>query len=917
MSNGADGGVQTVTFSAQLPSAMTRAYGDGTLATNLKYAVYPTGTKELDNNAENSITTGSATINNSSWTVQIDLVKGQSYDIYFWADKGEDSPYMFNGNNVTVSYDNIEANDDTRDAFFGKVTDFSTSSSTASVQLTRPFTQLNIATTDYTTAIQKHTTITGVTVATKAYTNFSFFDSALSGEKPVTISATTTSGEGSNTPEAEAAENSSSIFPTGAFPISGNQYTYLSMNYLFGADTEDVKLTINTTNSSSIETTISNVPFKANYRTNIAGSFLTNKQNFVVTVTPAFAGADTIDVWDGKTATVPNTNEKGTYIINSASDLAGFAALVNGTLTDTQTRSGETIDYASMDFTLTADIDLAGHDWTPIGTEARPYTGHFDGGNHTISNLKVSDIDYAGLFGSATDGAFIENLKVSNVNLIDCGEYVGALVGGLFCADVNNIVVDNVVANGNHYIGGVVGAGHCNVTECTVSNVNLLCVPNQKGDGTFDNGDKVGGIVGYVGRKTGTDPGTGYVISGNVTNAVIRGFRDLGGLVGAANVTTISGNVANITLTVDKNTNSYNDKTTNAGAFLGRDVDGTATVNRGTEINVGKIILSSDTEVTCEIYNLADLKLFRDEVNKGNTFAGKTINLNADINLAGEEWEPIGTENNPFHGIFNGGNKTISNLNIEKTGINCVGFFGRTNNGEVKNLTIENAIVKGRKDVGVVAGHPYTTKYNNITVKGDIKVNGYGNVGGMFGYQLYASASDLTVNANKGSYVDANSIENGKEYRTYVGGVVGFMGEGNITLLNVTSNIDVIGTTSDAGGITGIANYGNNFVDCTATGNVTLTHAYAETNSKSLGYLSVGGIAGVWHNGDGYTVTLTNCKFSGKLNSTDCDDEARIKDANVLVGTHYWPNGNGSLIINGVTYPGGSEMENRLPETAE
>ena len=57
------------------------------------------------------------------------------------------------------------------------------------------------------------------------------------------------------------------------------------------------------------------------------------------------------------------------------------------------------------------------------------------------------------------------------------------------------------------------------------------------------------------------------------------------------------------------------------------------------------------------------------------------------------------------------------------------------------------------------------------------------------------------IRADKGSYVKAQS----ETYRTYVGGVVGFMGEGNNVLSNVESNIDVIGSTCDVGGITGIA----------------------------------------------------------------------------------------------------------------
>ena len=156
--------------------------------------------------------------------------------------------------------------------------------------------------------------------------------------------------------------------------------------------------------------------------------------------------------------------------------------------------------------------------------------------------------------------------------------------------------------------------------------------------------------------------------------------------------------------------------------------------------------------------------------------------MTADIDLNGEEWIPIGTSKNPFNGTFDGQNHTISNLVI--TGSNSdVGLFGRTNNGEVKNLTVNNAKVSGYLNVGVVAGTPYTTKYTNITVSGHVEVNGYAYVGGVGGKNAYANWTNVTVNADDTSYVK-NDSEN---YRTYVGGVIGFMGEGGHTFQNISS----------------------------------------------------------------------------------------------------------------------------------
>lgn len=264
-----------------------------------------------------------------------------------------------------------------------------------------------------------------------------------------------------------------------------------------------------------------------------------------------------------------------------------------------------------------------------------------------------------------------------------------------------------------------------------------------------------------------------------------------------------------------------------------------------------------------------------------DSFKGKTITLGANIDLANSPWTPIGNSTNKFQGTFDGGNYTISNLKVTGNG-NYVGLFGFTTDGHIKNLTVENASVSGRVGVGVVAGSPYTSKYTNITVKGHVEVNGLSYVGGVGGRNAYASWDNITVNVDDKSYVKADSVEDGVAFRTYVGGVIGFMGEGGHKISNVTSNIDVTGSTCDVGGIVGIAHYGNIFENVTCTADVTCQEA-DETE--------VGGIAGVWMNSQS-SVTLTNCSFTGTING---------KASTGLTGSSYNATGNGQLIIDGKT----------------
>ena len=308
-----------------------------------------------------------------------------------------------------------------------------------------------------------------------------------------------------------------------------------------------------------------------------------------------------------------------------------------------------------------------------------------------------------------------------------------------------------------------------------------------------------------------------------------------------------------------------------------------------------EVSIKSAEEVVLDntIDSVKEFIAFANAVNAGTSYAGQTVTLGADLDLNGVTWTPIGTSTNPFKGTFDGNGKVIKNLSVLMAGKSNVGLFGMTTDGEIKNLTIENAKVAGRLNVGVVAGQPYTTKYTNITLTGHVEVNGMAYVGGIGGKNAYSDWTNIAIDVDETSYVKAYSIENGTAYRTYVGGVIGFMGEGGHTVSNVTSNIDVIGSTCDVGGIVGIAHYGNNFVNITCTGNVTITDAEEAGEVEEMG-----GIAGVWHNQNGYTVTLTNCKFTGTLtaNITEGVDLSN----NTLVGASYNNTGAGKLNIDGV-----------------
>ena len=115
----------------------------------------------------------------------------------------------------------------------------------------------------------------------------------------------------------------------------------------------------------------------------------------------------------------------------------------------------------SINCTLTADIDLTGKGWTPIGTDYdNSYTGTFDGGGHTITGLTFTTNDkYAGLFGWLNKAGTVKNVVMEGVQITSNQIYGGCIggVAGYSWGTIENCSVSGSVS-GTVYVGGVVGA---------------------------------------------------------------------------------------------------------------------------------------------------------------------------------------------------------------------------------------------------------------------------------------------------------------------------------------------------------------------------------------------------------------------------------------------------------------------------
>ena len=149
-----------------------------------------------------------------------------------------------------------------------------------------------------------------------------------------------------------------------------------------------------------------------------------------------------------------------TYTVYNADGLMNIAELVNGGKTD-------------INITLTADIDLTGKNWTPIGTDYdNSYKGTFDGGGHTITGLTFTTNDeYVGLFGWLNRAGTVKNVVMDGIQ-ITCNHrlgYAGGVAGFSWGGTIENCSVSGSVS-GTICAGGVVGIQwEASITGCSSS----------------------------------------------------------------------------------------------------------------------------------------------------------------------------------------------------------------------------------------------------------------------------------------------------------------------------------------------------------------------------------------------------------------------------------------------------------------
>lgn len=570
-------------------------------------------------------------------------------------------------------------------------------------------------------------------------------------------------------------------------------------------------------------------------------------------------------------------------------------------------------------FILMADIDLASqdaNDLVPIGIEAVPYTGFFDGAGHTISNLMYPFAweSHIGLFGYIGESGTVANLKLEGVQ-ISGWSYVGGLAGNNNGAIQSCSVSGSVRASTGYtsWIGGLTGENQGTIT----SSYSTASVTGRNNTGglTGENGGSItscyatgsligsNGVGGLVGENSDgaifSCYASGYVIgSSNVgglvgensdtisscysTGSVVGTASEIGGLVGSnsgslsfsysiADVTGIGSSIGGLmgsnsgavhlsywdietsgTITSPRGVGKTTLELMTLETFQGWGHEGQWTLDEGRDYphlvwEEGPGLLIVDQPLTYgggsgepndpyQIWTaeqLLAIGLYRADLDKHFV-------LVADIDLSAEnpnEIVPIGTQAQPFDGVFDGAGHVIRNLSYPFASDSYVGLFGYVGElGTVANLTLEAVEIRGWGYVGGLAGFS-KGKIELCSVFGTVRGSS-DYVGGLVGYNsstvvwrtmYFQDRPPIKLRDTYGGVISSCYSSGSVAGYDCVGGLVGHNREGTISLSGSTDNTTGSGSSrrfffgNDNGGVGGLVgwNLGGRISTCYSTGDVT------------------------------------------------------------------------------------------------
>jgi hypothetical protein len=291
-------------------------------------------------------------------------------------------------------------------------------------------------------------------------------------------------------------------------------------------------------------------------------------------------------------------------------------------------------------------------------------------------------------------------------------------------------------------------------------------------------------------------------------------------------------------------------------------------------------VVIPDTEGVIHIKYGAQLARLFYKCNRNEQhYADNKIVLESNLDMGGFDWTPIaangdGSTDEPcFMGEFDGQGHTIKNFRINGE-YGFAGVFGMVSDAYIHDLIIEDATVVNSKtdDVchtGLLLACGRDTDIENITIKGNVSVNGSFYAGTIAGELQDGSLSNITIDVDENSCVTLN---NAAGYG-YCGGVVGF--DNGVDVSDITSNINAVAYSTTAengnknvsciGGFTGGCYEGTVFNSCKISGNVTLYNSIEYDGTPNPFIMTIGGIAGTQYVTTSPSITFNSCSYTGRM----------------------------------------------------
>ncbi len=522
------------------------------------------------------------------------------------------------------------------------------------------------------------------------------------------------------------------------------------------------------------------------------------------------------------------------YEISNAGQLYWFADKVNNDYNNYKNANAKLTanivvneGVLNEDMTLSDDYDSF-REWRPIGNsmvndenfafERKIYGGTFDGQGHTISGLYGYDNsiqDYIGLFGELSgtvknlgvldsyftsqyiaggicgvvDGGTIENCYtiVTTFSVNDAGGICAQLLSG----SINNCysagMIEKMWSDAPQLAGAISYYIDGTVDNCfylydadidTCIDFSSSAVEIEK----FESGEIAYNLGDAFGQNIGTE-----------TFPVLGGAKVYRGYAACDDVDYVYANVE-LSETIPEHTYSENGFCTVCDAY--------------------EPAVYDEAYASYVVGNAGQLFWITQKVNSSTIFT--KIKLTADITIDDREWVPIGSSTNPFNGLFDGFEHTISGIKCTDDNAEYVGLVGYAKGATICSVSIKDSSISGSLCAGSVCGYADNTIihhcYNYSTIKSE------GVAGGICG--KIVGGTNVSYSYNYGI------IEGGES----AGGICGSISESTISKCYNTGNISGL---SNVGGINGSNENETSYVEnCYNTGSIT-----SETDA-------VGGIVG-------------------------------------------------------------------------